>query len=88
MPPLRSPEIFRLVAPWPVDWGDSDVALRRGLNASTLAPLCRSNFSSGDSVWGSLLERKLVPAEFEVGRRGRKRSRDLSEPLERTLSLD
>jgi hypothetical protein len=64
------------------------VALRRGLKASTLALLCLRSFSSGDRLCGSLFARKLVLAEFTIVLRGRKRSRDLNDPLERTLSLD
>jgi hypothetical protein len=86
-PPLRLPEIFRRAFRWP-GRGVGDVALLRGLKASGLAPLCLSSFSSGERLWGSLFERKLVVAELRAGRRGRNRSRDLREPLDLTLSLD
>lgn len=87
-PPLRLAKVSRVAVVKLVGCGLGEVALRRGLNASTLAPLCRSSFSSGVSECGSLLERKLVAAEFKVGLRGRKRSSDRKEPLDRTLSLD
>ena len=47
-----------------------------------------SSFSSGDKLCRSLFARKLVLAELAAVLRGRNRSSDLNEPLDRTLSLD
>ena len=76
--PLRFPEKLRrgtgLLA-----FGTGEVALRRGLNASGLASLCRRSLSFVVSARGSLLARKLSTAESRVGRLGKNLSGDLRE---------